>query len=208
MAERVFGYAEAAAHWQRAIELCQVLPGAADTSGMDVPRLYVRAIDALEISGDGERARALAEEAYCRFADHPDRAIAAVIHERAALFRGLDAPADGLPLIEEALRLFEQAPPSADQAEAWFDYAFVFLYHGEGRCEASLTALNRAPEIAEAADATALIPRILSALGANAFIRGQVEKGFAILDRGRAMARAGTDGEAVMWLAADEATPC
>ena len=29
-AERVFGYAEAAAHWQRAIELGQVLPGGAD----------------------------------------------------------------------------------------------------------------------------------------------------------------------------------
>src|SRR5229473_4951547 len=27
-AERVFGYAEAAVHWQRAIELCQQLPGA------------------------------------------------------------------------------------------------------------------------------------------------------------------------------------
>jgi len=204
VAERVFGYTEAAAHLQRAIELCEMLPGGADTAGMNVPQLYVRAIDTLEISGDGERARALAEEAYSRFADHPDRAIAAVIHERVALFRGLDAPAEGLPLIEEALRLFEQAPPSADQAEAWFDYAFIFLYHGEGRCEACLTALNRALEIAEAADATALIPRILSALGANAFLRGQVEEGFAILDRARAMARAGADGEAALWLAADE----
>ena len=59
-AERVFGYAEAAAHWQRAIELCQAAPAAATAraAGIDVPRLYVRAIDALELSGDGERAGA------------------------------------------------------------------------------------------------------------------------------------------------------
>ena len=47
-AERVFGYAEAAAHWQRAIELCLAVPDAVGAAGTEVPRLYVRAIDALE----------------------------------------------------------------------------------------------------------------------------------------------------------------
>ena len=89
-AERVFGYAEAAAHWQRAIELCQAVPGAAGNPGADLPRLYVRAIDALDVYGDGERAGVLAEEAYRRFADHPDPATAAVIHLRAAVFRGIE----------------------------------------------------------------------------------------------------------------------
>ena len=41
-AERVFGYAEAAAHWQRAIELCQAQAGDADAAGIGVPR-HVRA---------------------------------------------------------------------------------------------------------------------------------------------------------------------
>ena len=98
----------------------------------------------------------------------------------------------------------EQAPPSADQAEAWFDYALVFLFHGEGRLQASLPALNRALEIAEAAGATALIPRILSELAGHALLRGQVEEGFAVLDRGKALARAAGDGEAILWLAAAE----
>ena len=35
----MFGYADAAGHWQRAIELCQAQPGAAG-AGVDVPRLY------------------------------------------------------------------------------------------------------------------------------------------------------------------------
>jgi hypothetical protein len=47
-AERVFGHAQAAAHWQRAIELSQAQPDiAAVASGPNLPRLYVRAIDAL-----------------------------------------------------------------------------------------------------------------------------------------------------------------
>ena len=66
-AERVFGYAEAAAHWQRAIELGQAVPEASQ-AWIDVPRLYLRAIRALENSGDSEKAGQLAEEAYRRFA--------------------------------------------------------------------------------------------------------------------------------------------
>lgn len=43
--------------------------------------------------------------------------------------------------------------------------------------QASLTALTRALDLAEAAGATALIPRILARLGHSAFVRGQTEEG-------------------------------
>ena len=128
-AERVFGYAEAAAHWQRAIELGQALPGAAD---IGVPGMYVRAIDALDWSGAGVRAGRVAEEAYLRFAAHSDPAIAAAVCHRAGRWRATGAPDAGLALIEEALQLFEQAPPSADQAQAWLDYADIFLWSAGG----------------------------------------------------------------------------
>src|SRR5215471_6249074 len=160
--------------------------------------------DALEVSGDGERASVVAEEAYRRFASHPDPATAAVIHLRAAVFRAVGEPAAGLPLIEEALRLFAQTPPSAEHAEAWYRYAIVFLFHAEGRREASRAALNRELEIAEAADATALMSRILSGLAVDAFLRGQVGEGFAALHRGRALAEAAGDGEALLRLAVNE----
>ena len=197
-AERVFGYAEAAVHLQRAIELCHASPGAARTAGIELPGLYVRAIDALEISGDGVRAGAVAEDAYRRFADHPDRATAAVIHQRAAHLRAIDAPAAGLPLIKESLRLFEQTPPSAGHAKAWSDYANLFAFNAQGRLQESLTALNRALEIAGAAGATAMIPGLLARLAYLAFIRGQVDQGFAILERGRALA--GESGDDVVGL--------
>ena len=204
MAERVFGYPQAAAHWQRAIELGQAHPGAAGAAGMDMKRLYTRAMDALYLSGDSVRAGAVAEEAYRRFAGHPDPATAAVVRHRAAYFRALDAPAAGLPLMEEALQLFGQAPPSSDHASALFDYANLFLLNVAGRRHGSVPALDRALEIAEAADATALIPRIFSTIAFRAFMREQVEEGFATLERGRALAQAAHDGPAMAWLVGNE----
>jgi DNA-binding CsgD family transcriptional regulator len=202
-AERVFGYAEAAAHRQRAIELCQAYPEVAAAAGIDVPRLYVRAIEALFNSGDNERAGVVAQEAYRRFAGHPDPATAAVVRHCAAYFRTDDTAAAG-QLMVEALRLFEQAPPSFDHADALLDYATIFLLYVERRPQASLTALGRALEIAETAGATAMIPRILSATAFCTFLRGQIEEGFAILERGWELARASRDGPALVWLAVNE----
>jgi hypothetical protein len=159
-AERVFGYADAASHWQRAIELSPAVPGAASRAWAELPRMYVRAVDALVAAGDSERARRLADAAYERFADHPDPATGAVICQRAAFLHGLEDAAAGLPMIQQALRLFERAPPSAEQAEAWLTYGFIFLLYGQGRLEASYAALARARDIAQPA-ATALLPRIL-----------------------------------------------
>ena len=74
----------------------------------------------------------------------------------------------------------------------------------EEQLQASGAALNRALEIAEAAGATALIPRIVSMIAGVAFMHGQVEDGFAALERGWALARAAQDAPALVWLAGNE----
>ena len=200
-AERVFGYAEAAAHWLRAIELCQAAPDATGAAGIGAPQMYVRAIDALHLSGDSVRGGRVAEEAYHRFAGDPDPAIVAVICQRAANYRAIDARAAGLPLIKQALQLFGQAPPSAEHAQAWLAYANTFLRAAEGRLDDNRRALRRALEIAEAAGATAVIPRVLGSLALDALWRGQVEEGLAFLRRGQALAEAAADGRALVYLA-------
>jgi DNA-binding CsgD family transcriptional regulator/tetratricopeptide (TPR) repeat protein len=201
-AEQVFGYAQAAEHWQRAIELSQAEPAAA--AGIDVPRLFVQAIDAFYHAGDSVRAGLAAEEAYRRFAGHADPATAAVVCHRAAVVRAKNASVAGLPVIEEALRLFQQGPPSFDYANALLDYATIFLLYSEERLQAGRGALNRALEIAEAAGASALIPRTLSVIAFTAFVRGQVEDGMAALEQGWALARAEPNGPALVWLAGNE----
>jgi DNA-binding CsgD family transcriptional regulator len=203
-AERVFGYQEAAAHWQRAIELSREQPQDVTVAGLGLPRLYVQAFDALHLSGDNVRAGVIAEDAYRRFASHPDPTTAAIACHRAAYHRAIDAPASGLPVMEQALRLFERAPPSFDHANALLDYASIFLMFVEGRHQAGVPALIRALEMAEAAGATALIPRILPLIAYAAFGRGQVAEGRATLERGWALARAAQDGPALVRLAIHE----
>jgi DNA-binding CsgD family transcriptional regulator/tetratricopeptide (TPR) repeat protein len=198
-AERVFAYADAATHWQRAIELCQVEPDASSGVGVDVPHLYIRAVDALEASGDQGRAAAVAEDAYRRFADHPDPTTAALAHLRAGYLRALDSPAAGRPLMNEALRLFEGTPPSAEHAKAWYWYATYFLMHYEGaRPEEIIAALNRALEIAEEVGAATLIPQVLCVLTSQSFARGTVEEGLRLLARARSVSEVSRDPWAVL----------
>jgi DNA-binding CsgD family transcriptional regulator len=200
-AEQVSAYADAAAHWQRAIELLEAKPDADLGEGLDLPHVYLRAVDALNVSGDGVQAGAVAEEAYRRFAHHPDRATAALVHLRAACFRAIDSPAAGLPLMKEALRLFEGGPPSADHAKAWYRYANDFLLHGEGRHpEEILAALNSALGLAEGAGAAELVPRILCLIAYQSFLRGEVDEGFGLLARGWSVPEASSDAWTVTWL--------
>jgi DNA-binding NarL/FixJ family response regulator len=222
-AERVFGYAEAAAHFQRAITLRRDLPDLGDLpttctptatgppgtspQGIGVPglpELYVRAVDALGIAGDSERAGILAEEAYARFAGHPDPATAAAVLTRAADFRMRSQPEAALELLQEAIRLVSDVPPSAVQAEAWYRYGRVFLETGVRDQQTSQEALERAAEIAEAAGAAALVPRSLVTLAELAEIRGYTEEVLALLGRARELAEACGDGESLLWVAAEE----
>jgi DNA-binding CsgD family transcriptional regulator/tetratricopeptide (TPR) repeat protein len=206
-AERVFGYTEAAVHLQRAIELSRALPAARPEETV-LPRLYVRAVDALEVCGDRDRALVLAEEAYHRFAGHPDPATAAAICHRTAQLRGIDAVYFGGPdapaalaLANEALRLYEQAPPSADQAMAWQNYA-ALLMHTEGRVEEALAAFRHALHVAEAVGAG--ISNILGAVALCEFSTGRVEDGIATFSRLRALAEASGEERPVLGRALHE----
>jgi DNA-binding CsgD family transcriptional regulator/tetratricopeptide (TPR) repeat protein len=222
-AERVFGYAEAAAHFQRAIALHRdlsglgVQPTASAPSGTgppgnsppgtgtpSLPGLYVWAVDALSIAGHSERAGALAEEAYSRFAGHPDPGTAATVIMRAADSRMRSRPEAALELLEEAIRLVSDGPPSALQAEAWYRYGRVFLETGARDQQTSQAALERAAEIAAAAGAAALVPRSLVSLVTHAIARGDAGEQAALIARARGLAEACGDGESLLWIAAEE----
>jgi DNA-binding CsgD family transcriptional regulator len=195
-AEQVFAYADAATHWQRAIELYDAEADADLGSGLDLPHLYIRTVDALEACGDRLRAGVVAEEAYRRFADHPDRATAALIHVRAAAYRDFfDSPAAGLPLMKEALRLFEGTAPSAEHASAWLRYANDLLHSAGPRPKEIQAAQHRALEIAKAAEATTVIPQILCGRAYQSFLRGEVVEGFRLLAQARSVP--GTSGDAL-----------
>jgi DNA-binding CsgD family transcriptional regulator/tetratricopeptide (TPR) repeat protein len=202
-AERVFGYVEAARHWQRAIELFESVPGPERLAGMGLPHLYVRCLDALEAAGDHEHGEALAAEAYRRFAEDSDPLVAASVHLRFARSRWLGSPAEARKLLEQALRLFERVPPSADHARAWMAYGRG-LFQAEGHGDARRVALARALDVAEAAGATGIAAGIQVDLAHDACLRGQVAEGLAILRRASELAEAAGDGEAFLEVACGE----
>ncbi|TCC65678.1 hypothetical protein E0H73_01700 [Kribbella pittospori] len=197
-AERMFAYDEAATHRLRAIELCRQVPEQARPRGLEVPDLYVQAVDAFKASGNGLRADEVAEEAYRLFADHPDRAVAAVIHARAADYRSIDSAETGLEMVEEALRLFEGVPPSTDHAAALFLHSN--LLRNAGYSVRGRGSLRRALEVAEAAGSP-LVSRLLSVLAHDRFVHAELEQGFELLERAWQLIDADTDAESVEWLA-------
>jgi DNA-binding CsgD family transcriptional regulator len=198
-AERMFAYDEAATHWLRAIQLCRDASEQARPSGLEVPRLYLHAVDALGSSGDGVRAGEVVEEALRLFADYSDRAVAAAIHYRAGRYRAIDSAEAGLELVEDALRLFEGAPPSTDHAAALLELSNVLKSAGhEARCR---SALRRALEVADAAGASDLVARIISRLAHDHFTHAELEQGFALLERAWPMVDADRDANSVLWLA-------
>jgi len=203
-AEQVFAFDQAAAHFLRSIELCHAVPDTDIPASIDLPMLYARATDALDIAGDTGRAGAMAEEAYRLFADHPDQDTAAAIHLRAAEFRLIEQPAAAYSLIEEAIRLAGPDRRSAVAAEAWHSYGTAFLSTGAGDQQASREALQRAAEIAETAGPAQLLPYCLVALADHALIRGEVDEAFALIGRARPLAEACGDGGAILWVTLEE----
>jgi DNA-binding CsgD family transcriptional regulator/tetratricopeptide (TPR) repeat protein len=202
-AERVFGYVEAAQHWQRAIELFGRVPGPERLAGMDLPQLYLRCLDALHTAGEREPFVAIAAEAYRRFAEDSDPLVAASVHLRLAQSRWSGSLADLREPLEQALRLFEQLPPSADHARAWLDYGEA-LFQAEGHGDTRRAALTRGLHIAEAAGATGISAQIQARLAHDALLRGQVAEGLAILRGASELAEASGDGEALLGVACDE----
>jgi DNA-binding CsgD family transcriptional regulator len=102
-----------------------------------------------------------------------------------------------LPLLEKALELFALGPPSAEHAEALFQYARVLLLNN-GRWEDIQAARTRALEIAEAAGATGLILLILARIPPSPHGHSSVREVFAGFHRAWAAAEVAGDDAALV----------
>src|SRR6185369_7185356 len=98
--------------------------------------------------------------------------------------------------LKHALSLFERLPPSVEQANAWHGYG-LFMFHVEGRGDERRAAYTRALAVAEAAGANGVAASVQMSLAHEAFLRGEVAEGLAIVERARAMAEACDDDEAL-----------
>ena len=188
----ICAFRTAAGLWQRAIALYYQLPDTPATEKLDPAQLHLDAIDALqEAGGVREEAGALAEAAYARFAHWHDNRLAALVRLRVARYRQLEHPSAARPLVQEALRLFDDAPPSADHAEALLSEAI--LYDSEGHIEQAEGVITKGLQIATLAEVRTVKVRLL-AWGAHLdFVSGRVPQGMERLREGRALSAGMTD---------------
>jgi predicted ATPase/DNA-binding CsgD family transcriptional regulator len=127
-ADRLGAPAEAFEHYERALELWDAVPGAAEAAGTDRVRLSLAAAQASARAGEVRRAahrlRRLLD------ATGPDdRALGSVIREHLAGYMlDLDELEDGVRMAREAVRMLPAHPPSTEHAWALSAYARALLY--------------------------------------------------------------------------------
>ena len=199
-AERIYGYADAAAHWQRAIDLCEKMPDEARKAGIDPAPLYLRAVNAFRAIGALEQG-----QVGCR-----ERAATVCETSRSADRSSNPSPSRNLPgTIRSGRR-----SAAHSRSPALVRPGAVIIRTGRGlarirqllcaRSSRRLAALDHARVVAEAAHAEQMVSQILCSLAYDKYIEGQIELGSAALDRARALASATEDGAALVEVAVTE----
>ncbi|CUR58502.1 hypothetical protein NOCA2500001 [metagenome] len=139
-----FAAAQEAEQWQRALALWPDKADVAGVPGLRKADAYVACLDALQHI-DWPTAAAVADEALASLSD-PRGAAAAAVYRRAGVIRGnLGDPAAGLPLVDQALDIFDAQRHPAERARALLDRAHLLA--GLDRLDEATTACLQAGEL-------------------------------------------------------------
>ena len=185
-AEAAFAQAEAAAHYERALELWEQASEAAASSPLDRSGLLQRAAQAASRFGAGTRAVALINQALAE-TDATEPLRAGALLERLARYQWLagDAVA-AMAAAERAVAITPAEPPSAERARALAAHGQILMLLS--RNQAAQTRCEEAADVARRAGARGVEGRALNNLGASLGNRGQLAAGVAHLEQARAIA--------------------
>jgi class 3 adenylate cyclase/DNA-binding CsgD family transcriptional regulator/tetratricopeptide (TPR) repeat protein len=199
-AARMFAFAEARAHYDRALELWPHVhdPGAA--AGTDRIELLERAADVTSLDGDHAAALERIREAIDLTAglDEPMRLASLRERERFLLWEAGE-PTAAAEAVQEALRLIPADPPSRERARVLAHAAGLELMAERPR--QALAAARSAIGIAREVSALPEEALALGVEGAAMATLGRVDEGIAAFRDGMAIARliGSTDGLALAY---------
>ena len=141
--EQVRGFAEAALHWMRTVDLAE------EFDDEHVAELALRTFRAAGRAGTGDRFLDYAERGKRAAMRHGQRQLHATLMAAAAGAHSLDISLErGLTELQAAVDAFRELPPSADQVEALI--VLYWLHRARGRPAEALPHLRLAVEIEEA----------------------------------------------------------
>ena len=186
-AEAVFALAEARAHVERALELWDLVPNAADLVPIDRGGLCAWAAELASSTGAGPRAVELAERAIDEVAGDPHRV--AHLYGRLGRYLHESGRTDAaLAADQQMVALVPSHPPSAERAEA-----LAVLGQGLSLCwqfERSRATCEQALAMARAVGDPGIEVRALDVLGGDLAYLGRAEEGLSALRQARDLAEA------------------
>jgi DNA-binding CsgD family transcriptional regulator/tetratricopeptide (TPR) repeat protein len=186
-AEAAFAQAEAAAHYERALELWDQAPQAAASSPLDRSGLLQRAAQAASRIGAGTRAVALINQALTETDAAAEPLRAGALLERMARYQWLAGDtAAAMAAVERAIAITPAEPPSAERARALATHGRMLMLLSRNR--AAQARCEEAAAVARRAGARAVEGDALTSLGTSLGNRGQLAAGVARLEQARAIA--------------------
>lgn len=186
-AEARCAFAEAAGHYENALELWDRVEDAERRAGVDEPTVLLRAAENASLTGRAERAVALARSAVvgADVAEHPHAA--ATAHERLGNFLWLAGDSEGaIAAVRAAVELMPADPPSVERARVLAAEGKMLMLHGEptrsqSRCEEAIAAARSTGARAEEGHA-------LNTLGCDLMLSGQRREAIDRIDAAKQIA--------------------
>jgi ATP/maltotriose-dependent transcriptional regulator MalT len=188
-AESVHAFGEAAALFERALQLWDRVPDAEAVAGMDQVSVLHHAGDAFIASGDRKRPATLLKAALEMVDEQAEPRRAAALLERLAMAHWrAGRPADGLRTAEHALALVKDGEPTPERAAIYAWFAKIRML--QGRYREATAAAREAIAAAEATGNHVALSGALNGMGMALAAQGDVEEGTAALQRAIDIARA------------------
>jgi DNA-binding CsgD family transcriptional regulator/tetratricopeptide (TPR) repeat protein len=187
-AEGAYAFSEAAAWYDRALDLWALVPEASRLAGIDRVTLLQRAAETHVLVGDHEGAIRLGREALAiAVVEGRDPLRIGHLHDRLRWFQWDAGDHEGAAAsLNEALAVIPPEPPTTIRARALAQLAGVEMH--VGRFEAAAHAAELAIEVARASGGRGEEALSLGVLGWVTALRGDPEQGIALYREGLAIA--------------------
>ena len=205
-AEQVFAFVEAAQHFERALEIWDLVEDAAERSELDLAGVVTRAAHNTHIAGEHHRAVTLGRMAI-ELADRSDDVVgSAVARERLGRYLWIAGDSDGsLAAYRDAVRVLPPEPPTPALARVLAAEAQILMLRAPG--EETRAACERAIEIARAVGARAFEGHALNSLGVTRFGVGDFAGGERALREAKDIAEEVSDHDGI-WRAYTNLSEC
>lgn len=196
-AEGTYAFAEAARHYQRALELWERVPDSSRPVGLDRVDLLASVGEAVAFTGGIEHAIACLKDAVGRADPIAESHRAARLLVRLGEYRReVGDEAGALATFTEAEQLLAEAPPSPTQARVLAAHAFALLLgrrteEAKTRCQEALTVARAVGARAEEAWALRVLASCLSHLG-------ELDRAISMALEARRVAEEAGDAEALV----------